>query len=222
MGRPLSNAFFGAEDGKIAIQFHNGTSVVTGYIVKQMGSTRYQVTVDGTTMFVVSLAQTTDEAETLVAGMATIVATLADDSEVFVKNLQNFTAWTTEGLAINWNNANNVDAATLGVVGTEPEPEPEPEVTEVMALDTIEDQETGVAFTVSGSFEGAAPTKMQYRVDAGTWTNVTGLTVEGIEFSFAITIAQAGTGVTVSVRDFSGDVIGVSATSATFDVTDPV
>ena len=190
--------------------------MVTGYIVKQMGSTRYQVTADGTNMFVVSLAQTTAEAETLTAGMATIVATLADDSEVFVKNLQNFAAWTTEGLAINWNNANNANAATIGAVGSEPEPDP---VTEVLSIDEIEDQVEDVAFTVSGDFEGAAPGKLQYKVGAGAWTLAVSPTIGASSYSFSVTIADPATGVVIQVRDFTGDVAGVSESSNSFDVT---
>ena len=45
MGRPINKKFFGADAGQndIKVQFHNGTSSVPGYIVKQKGSKRFVV-----------------------------------------------------------------------------------------------------------------------------------------------------------------------------------
>lgn len=209
MGRPLSAAFFGSEEGKIAIQFHDGSSVVTGYIVRQMGSTRYEVTQDGDTMFVVELAQTTAEAEDLVEGMATITATTADDEAVFVKNLQNFTALTTEGLIINWNNANSDDVATLGTITTA-----EPEVL-VFSIDEIAEQVAGNPFSVTGVITSGSFTTMEYRVSGGSWAAAPSPQfIEGT-FSFQITVAAPATGVTVEIRN-QGDTS--SEVSNSFDV----
>ena len=44
MGRPLNNRYFGADaNNNIKVQFHNGTSSVNGYIIKQVGSKRFKV-----------------------------------------------------------------------------------------------------------------------------------------------------------------------------------
>lgn len=216
MGRPLSSNFFGAEDGKVAIKFHNGTSVVTGYVVRQVGSTRYEVTANGTDNFFVLLAQTTDEAENLVEGYGTIEATLADDSDVFVRNLQSHSLITTEGLGAVWNNENDDNAATLGVVTTPPAP------TSAITVSAVGNQTTAVTFTVSGTFTGTAPTKLQYRINSGSWLVVSSPTIGSGTYSFSAVVNAAGTGTTISVRDFSGDVTGVSGTSAAFNVVDPV
>jgi hypothetical protein len=51
MGRPLNKRFFGAPTAggsEIKVQFHNGTSSVNGYIVKQLGSKKFRCT-DGVT-----------------------------------------------------------------------------------------------------------------------------------------------------------------------------
>ena len=47
MGRPLNKKFFGAPTAggsEIKVQFHNGTSSVNGYIVKQLGSKKFRCT----------------------------------------------------------------------------------------------------------------------------------------------------------------------------------
>ena len=47
MGRPLNKRYFGAPTtggNEIKIQFHNGTSSVNGYIVKQLGSKKFRCT----------------------------------------------------------------------------------------------------------------------------------------------------------------------------------
>jgi len=47
MGRPLNKKFFGAPTSggnEIKVQFHNGTSSVNGYIVKQLGSKKFRCT----------------------------------------------------------------------------------------------------------------------------------------------------------------------------------
>ena len=47
MGRPLNKRFFGAPTAggnEIKVQFHNGTSSVNGYVVKQLGSKKFRCT----------------------------------------------------------------------------------------------------------------------------------------------------------------------------------
>ena len=46
MGRPLNKRFFGtptAAGNEIKVDFHNGTAVKEGYIVKQLGSKKFRV-----------------------------------------------------------------------------------------------------------------------------------------------------------------------------------
>lgn len=69
--RPISMLNFGNRSGRIAVSFHNGTSVVSGHIVKQTGEKRYVVS-NGSGQHIVTLAQTVDEATDLTAGLATI------------------------------------------------------------------------------------------------------------------------------------------------------
>lgn len=70
--RPLNSRNFGPGPGAIRVRFHNGTSEVNGYIVKQLSWLRYRVTADGTTFFDIRLAQTTAEATTLAPGIGRI------------------------------------------------------------------------------------------------------------------------------------------------------
>ena len=47
MGRPLNKKYFGAPTAggnEIKVQFHNGTSSVNGYVVKQLGSKKFRCT----------------------------------------------------------------------------------------------------------------------------------------------------------------------------------
>ena len=46
MGRPLNKRFFGeptAGGNEIKVDFHNGTAVVEGSIIKQLGSKKFRV-----------------------------------------------------------------------------------------------------------------------------------------------------------------------------------
>ena len=53
---PINNFNFGPTG--IQVMYNNGTAVVSGWIVKQLGSRRYIVTSDGVTMFTASLTST--------------------------------------------------------------------------------------------------------------------------------------------------------------------
>jgi hypothetical protein len=112
MVKPVNSKFFTNENVKILISFHNGTGVVTGYIVRQIGTSRYVVTVDGTTMFTVQLAQTTAQAGTLTAGYGTIQFTTG----AYIKVIRDKQAVTTEGAVVLWNPSVNL-SALLSVVG---------------------------------------------------------------------------------------------------------
>ncbi len=116
MGRPLlASKYFGPEDGKIKIRFHNGNAVVNGYVVSQTGSTRYTVSLDGTQTFPVELVQSTAEATALTAGKATITATDKNGNAVFIRALMNFSAVTTAGDNVVWGNPSDTNAVTVAV-----------------------------------------------------------------------------------------------------------
>lgn len=102
MGRPLNSRNFGPGADKIVITFHDGVSVVDGYIVKQTGTRRYQVTADGINIKEVTLAETVDAAENLVDGAATIKALDGEGNVSYVTTLQSVTAITTSGAAVTW------------------------------------------------------------------------------------------------------------------------
>lgn len=78
MAKPINddrnNRVFGNASGRIQCSYHNGTSTVTGYIVKQLGTNKFRVSTNGSTFFNCKLAQTTGEATALAAGQMTIRA----------------------------------------------------------------------------------------------------------------------------------------------------
>lgn len=101
---PVSKVHFGEAEGQIAVKFHNGTAVVSGYIVKQVGSVRYVVAEVGSEeRFTCSLASTTEEANDLVQGKMTIeIAPYNYEGVQNVKNLSAFIAFTTQGERLSW------------------------------------------------------------------------------------------------------------------------
>jgi hypothetical protein len=69
MGRPINKKNFGNGAGKLAIKFYDGSAVVIGKIVSQIGSRKFKVTkADGTGGKIVRLAQTASELTALTAG----------------------------------------------------------------------------------------------------------------------------------------------------------
>jgi hypothetical protein len=53
---PVNKLNFGSDPNKIKVSFHNGSSVVDGYIVKQLSWTKWVVTADGVTNYTCKLA----------------------------------------------------------------------------------------------------------------------------------------------------------------------
>jgi hypothetical protein len=100
---PLNNINFGSATGTIKVHFNNGSSVVTGYIVKQPSATKWVVTADGVTHFTCKLAPT----GTPVAGQFTIqakavVAGAATGSVEHVKKIDGHHITTVEGNRYMW------------------------------------------------------------------------------------------------------------------------
>ncbi len=117
MGRPINNSNFGATPGKISIRFHDGSAVVTGYIVKQVGAEKFVVTADDVNMFTVDLVNTTAQATALVAGQATIRITDASNVVRYVTKLMSASCYTTDGMTLSWTlGASNATQASLDVV----------------------------------------------------------------------------------------------------------
>lgn len=53
---PINKLNFGSAAGNIKVSFHDGSSVVDGYIVKQVSWTKWVVTADGITEYTCKLA----------------------------------------------------------------------------------------------------------------------------------------------------------------------
>ena len=112
MGRPLNKRNFGADSGNdIKVQFHNGTSSVNGYIVKQTGSKKFKVRAYGvgTTIYTCRLVDKASAA--LAAGEMTISVTTDAGA---VEQVTKITARkvTVNGVSIAWNfSASTTDGA---------------------------------------------------------------------------------------------------------------
>lgn len=65
--RPLTSKFFGNNKNKLAVKFHDGSSLVTGYIVKQLGNVRFLIQKDST-QAIRQLAQTAAEVAAVTGG----------------------------------------------------------------------------------------------------------------------------------------------------------
>ena len=74
MGRPINKRLFSADtNNNIRVRFHNGTSSVNGYIVKQLGSKRFKCQeVDASTTAICTLVNKADGS--LAAGEMSIKA----------------------------------------------------------------------------------------------------------------------------------------------------
>lgn len=113
MPRPLNDRNFGnAANTSIKVRYHNGTGLVQGYIVKQLGTKRFRVTTNGTDTFDVSLAQTTAAATTLTAGNATIQIAVHGGSTENILKLTSKLAYTTQGKVLSWQYAATSQAGT--------------------------------------------------------------------------------------------------------------
>lgn len=101
---PISSKFFGNTANSIGVDFHNGTSVVGGYIVKQLGSRKFKVTHDGSTMYDRKLAQVNNPPQ---AGEMTIAVFpfangVVSGTAEHVKNITSVRVDTIEGHHYTW------------------------------------------------------------------------------------------------------------------------
>lgn len=124
--RPLNKRHFGPASTSLTVRYWNGVSIVTGYIIRQIGETRYVVT-DGLNVRRVRLAQTTQLAQycngtavpdgdySIIDGLATIVATRSGTH--FIRKIMSKLAHTTNGMVERWavNSAPNGELLINGV-----------------------------------------------------------------------------------------------------------
>ena len=107
--RPINSKYFGDTlPTSLTIQFYNGTNTVNGFILRQIGTSRYIVS-DNTNVITVQLAQDTASAAvaggivggTLVVGVATI-AYNTGSGWLYVKKLTSKLAYMTDGTVYPW------------------------------------------------------------------------------------------------------------------------
>ena len=123
--RPINKKNFGSTAGRLAIKFYDGSSVKTGWVLAQVGTSRYKVT-DGTTTKVVSLAQTAKQVTALTAGtgpdsamranLGTIEITPHGGSVENVNKLSGNHASTVQGSYVTWKLGVASDAAGKGTI----------------------------------------------------------------------------------------------------------
>lgn len=102
---PITKKKFGVHG--IAVMFNNGTTVVPGYIVKQIGTRRYKVT-NGTVTLVAVLAQTPELVAALPVGMMTISVGSEHVAKLFSKH-----ARTVEGHIRTWSLDTSVNGSLI-------------------------------------------------------------------------------------------------------------
>ena len=86
MGRPLNKKYFGeptAGGNEIKVDFHNGTSVKEGHIVKQKGSKKFVVAEIGTSDTEYTCTLTTGKLMSALAAGEMGITMLMDDSETY-------------------------------------------------------------------------------------------------------------------------------------------
>lgn len=105
MGKGIPKTNFGPTG--LYVRFHNGTGVVSGYIVEQYGDNEYKVAQTGTEtpIYVVQLAETTAAANTLTAGFATILTKPHGAAVERAKMIHTNLCYTTEGNTYPWSTA---------------------------------------------------------------------------------------------------------------------
>ena len=86
MGRPINKKFFGvptAGGNEIKVDFHNGSAVVEGYIVKQLGSKKFRVAAIGTPGTKLDRFLTTGKLASALTGTEMAITVKGDDAETY-------------------------------------------------------------------------------------------------------------------------------------------
>ncbi len=102
----IPSDYIGGDKGKIAVKFHNGTEMVAGFIVKQLGVRRYVVS-DGVILYTVDLARTLADLGNMQPGLATIEIfpfVNGNISEIpeHIHKIEQFVCYTVEGHRYGW------------------------------------------------------------------------------------------------------------------------
>lgn len=116
--KPISNVNFGNMSGKIKMTYHNGNSVVEGYVVKQIGTARFVCAplANSTVQTTVLLAPNTAKATALTEGYGTINGSPFNSNAVeHVMTIHSATCVTTEGHSYSWNIGDAAKAGNLGL-----------------------------------------------------------------------------------------------------------
>lgn len=86
MGRPINKKFFGvptAGGNEIKVDFHNGSAVTEGYIVKQLGSKKFRVAAIGTPGTKYDRFLTTGKLASALTGTEMAITVKGDDGETY-------------------------------------------------------------------------------------------------------------------------------------------
>jgi len=86
MGRPINKRFFGeptAGGNEIKVEFHNGSAVVEGHIVKQLGSKKFRVATIGADDTEYDRFLTTGKLASALTGTEMAITVKGDDSETY-------------------------------------------------------------------------------------------------------------------------------------------
>jgi hypothetical protein len=100
---PINKKYFGnTANTSIKVHFYNGNSTVTGWVVKQTGTSRYVVTADGVNKFTCQLAATTANATALSNGLCTVNVTNPSAGTEYAKKITEELVYTTAGNVYPW------------------------------------------------------------------------------------------------------------------------
>ena len=205
MPRPIHPRNFSNTSGStIKINYHNGSSATTGYIVKQLGTDKYKVTSNGSTFFIVELAQTTNAAVTLTAGYGTIVLTPFGGGPVqYVKKLTSKRALTTADNLLTWGySAPSATQARLSTNGddTTPSAFSFTDVTNVVISTVTTSAPVTLAGLTAPTTITVAGASALYSINGGTYVSTAGTVQNGNVIRARVTSsASANTAVTATV-----------------------
>ena len=116
MGLIIDTDYFGSDPGKIAISFNNGSEIVDGYIINQVGSRRYVVSPlnsDDNNKYTITLARTLDDLVELTPNLGTIkifpfIGGKISSTPEHIHRIEQFVCYTVEGHRYGWKFANHI------------------------------------------------------------------------------------------------------------------
>ena len=189
MGRPVNKRYFGPDVGKIKVLFNNGSSV-SGYIVKQVSDTVFDLSQDGTSITRCQLAQNTADATSLAEGYCTIqISTVG--GLLYVRHLSSVLAITTEDLVFSW--IEGLVTGSKGLLGLVGDALPDPDITFDFLTQTFVSHGNTVALTdlmyqtdFFGPFDPTATTTGLINAQPGLYGDALAEAISGASFVFHI------------------------------------